>query len=63
MIEYYTKYLKHKDMYLYKTFVKYYQHGNKRDKKRYLYVVTRDAQNEKYTYREVLKLISIGGTI
>lgn len=59
MQEFYIYKLQHKDMYLYKTFVKYYQHGNKRDKKRYLYVVTREAQNEKYTYREVLKLISI----
>lgn len=59
MIEYYIYKLQHKDMYLYKTFVRYYAVGDKRDQYSYLYAATRDAQNEKYTYREVLKLISI----
>ncbi|BBM61821.1 hypothetical protein EO157G_2320 [Escherichia phage SP27] len=59
MQEFYIYNLQHKDRYNYNKFQRYYTVGNKRDKKRYLLSCTVEAQNEKYTYREVLKLISI----
>lgn len=58
-IELYLSQLSHADRFSYNKFNIFYYSVNKRDQCSYLYWATRDAQNEQYTYREVLKLISI----
>lgn len=58
-IEFYLTKLQHAERFNFNKFSIFYNCGNKKDKHTFLYVVTRDAQNEKYTYREVMKLIAI----
>lgn len=58
-IELYLSKLQPVDRFIYHTFGIHYKYGTNKDRHGYLYTSTRDAQNEKYTYREVLKLISI----
>lgn len=58
-IELYLSKLQPGDRFIYNKFGFNYKNGSNKYRRGYLYTSTRDAQNEKYTYREVLKLISI----